>query len=80
MGRDEVDEEGLLCLRGIERISRTSLVGRCFLNFGGFATASEWAAHFVSVANPYDVQLSASIAIPAQSQELLLSVFPLFNF
>jgi hypothetical protein len=42
MGRDEVDEKALLGLRGIVRISHTTLNGRCFLNLGGFAPASEW--------------------------------------
>jgi hypothetical protein len=42
LGRDEVDEKALLGLRGIVRISRTTLNGRSFLNLGGFAPASEW--------------------------------------
>jgi hypothetical protein len=42
MGRDEVDEKALVGLRGIVRISRTTLNGRTFLNLGGFAPASEW--------------------------------------
>jgi hypothetical protein len=42
MGRDEVDEKALLGLRGIVRISHTTLNGRTFLNLGGFAPASEW--------------------------------------
>jgi hypothetical protein len=42
MGRDEVDEKALVGLRGIVRISRTTLNGRSFLNLGGFAPASEW--------------------------------------
>jgi hypothetical protein len=42
MGQDEVDEKALLGLRGIVRISRTTLNGRSFLNLGGFAPASEW--------------------------------------
>ncbi len=42
MGRDEVDEKALPGLRGIVRISHTTLNGRCFLNLGGFAPASEW--------------------------------------
>ncbi len=41
MGKDEVDEKALLGLRGIVRISRTTLNGRCFLNLGGFAPASD---------------------------------------
>src|ERR1700722_2420699 len=42
IGKDEIDEKALLGLRGIVRISRTTLNGRCFLNLGGFAPASEW--------------------------------------
>ena len=42
MGRDEIDEKALIGLRGIVRVSRTTLNGRCFLNLGGFAPASEW--------------------------------------
>lgn len=42
MGRDEVDEREILGLRGIVRTSRTILNGRCFMNFDGFATASDW--------------------------------------
>ncbi len=37
MGRDEIDEKALMGLRGIVRISRTTLNGRSFLNLGGFA-------------------------------------------
>ena len=51
MGRGEVDEKALLGLQGIVRISHTTLNGRCFLNFGGFAPASEWEELSVSVAN-----------------------------
>ena len=42
MGRDEVDEKALLSLRGVVRISHTTLNGRSFLNLSGFAPASEW--------------------------------------
>ncbi len=42
LGRDEVDEKALLGLRGVVRISRTTLNGRSFLNFDGFASAAEW--------------------------------------
>ena len=48
MGRDEVDEKVLVGLRGIVRISRTTLNGRAFLNLGGFAPASEWEKLSVS--------------------------------
>jgi hypothetical protein len=42
LSRDEVDEKALLGLRGIVRISHTTLNGLSFLNLGGFAPASEW--------------------------------------
>ena len=42
LGREEVDEKALLGLQGIVRTSRTTLNGRSYLNFGGFAPASEW--------------------------------------
>ena len=55
MGRDEIDEKALLGLRGIVRISHTTLNGRCFLNLGGFAPASEWDALSVSVVSNQEV-------------------------
>src|SRR6202162_6469255 len=51
MGKDEVDDKALLGLRGIVRICGTSLNGRCFLNLGGFAPASEWDELSGSVAS-----------------------------
>jgi hypothetical protein len=42
LGRDEVDEKALLGLRGVVRVSHTTLNGRSFLNLGGFAPAGEW--------------------------------------
>jgi hypothetical protein len=42
LGRDEIDDKALLGLRGILRVSRTTLNGRCFLNLDGFAPAAEW--------------------------------------
>ena len=55
MGRDEIDEKALLSLRGIVRISHATLNGRCFLNLGGFAPASEWDELSVSVASSQEV-------------------------
>jgi len=55
MGRDEVDEKALIGLRGVVRISHTTLNGRCFLNLGGFAPASEWNERSVSVTNSQEV-------------------------
>jgi len=42
LGRDEVDERALLGLRGVLRVSHTSLNGRSFLNLESFAPAGEW--------------------------------------
>jgi len=53
MGRDEVDERALLGLRGIVRISHTTLNHRIYLNLSGFAPASEWEE--ISVRRPEEV-------------------------
>jgi len=42
LGQEEVDERALLGLRGVVRISHTTLNGRSFLNLAGFAPAAEW--------------------------------------
>ena len=42
IARDEVDEKALLSLRGVVRVSHTTLNGRRFLNLSGFAPATEW--------------------------------------
>jgi hypothetical protein len=53
MSRDEVDEKGLLGLRGIVRISHTTLNHRTYLNLSGFAPASEWEE--ISVKRPEEL-------------------------
>jgi hypothetical protein len=55
MSRDEVDEKALLGLRGIVRISRTTLNGHSFLNLGGFAPASEWEELSLPAASSQEV-------------------------
>jgi hypothetical protein len=55
MGRDEVDEKALMGLRGIVRISHTTLNGHTFLNLAGFASASEWDEISVSAAKSLEV-------------------------
>ena len=55
MGKDEVDEKALMGLRGIVRISHTTLNGRCFVNLGGFAPACEWDELPVSAAKVHEV-------------------------
>ena len=53
--QDEVDEKALMSLRGIVRISRTTLNGRSFLNFSGFARVSEWEELSASAASNSEV-------------------------
>ena len=55
MGRDEVDEKALLGLRGIVRISHTTLNHRSFLNLSGFAPASEWEELSISKGSRQEV-------------------------
>ncbi len=58
LGRDEVDEKALLGLRGVVRVSHTTLNGRCFLNLEGFAPAAEWE------------ELSAALVSTPEGQEV----------
>src|SRR4029077_2258002 len=43
LGREEGDERALSGLRGVGKISRTTVNGSSLLNFDGFAPASQWA-------------------------------------
>src|SRR5215471_14696032 len=54
LGRDEVDEKALLGLRGVVRVSRTTLNGRSFLNLESFAPAGEWEELSVETAGSTD--------------------------
>ncbi len=40
--RDMIDEKPLLGLRGVVKVSHTTVNGRSFLNLDGFATADKW--------------------------------------
>src|SRR5260221_3655051 len=55
IGKDEVDEKALLGLRGIVRISRTILNGRCFLNLGGTSHIQAVGIGSRSLLNRHDV-------------------------
>jgi hypothetical protein len=55
LARDEVDEKALLSLRGVVRISHTTLNGHAFLSLSGFAPASEWDEIAVSAGNRQEV-------------------------
>jgi hypothetical protein len=41
-GRDEIDEKALVGLRGVVRVSHTTVNGRSFLNLDGFVPAGGW--------------------------------------
>ena len=51
--RDEVEEKALVGLRGVVKISRTTVHGTSLLNLDGFAPASHWEE--LSAALPADV-------------------------
>jgi hypothetical protein len=42
LSRDQIDEKGLLGLRGVIRTSHTALYGRSYQNLDAFAAAAEW--------------------------------------
>jgi len=42
LGRDEVEEKGLIGLRGVVKLSQTVLNGRAMVNLDAFAPASAW--------------------------------------
>ncbi len=41
-GQDEVDEKALAGLRGVVKVSRAVVNGRCFVNLDAFSPAAEW--------------------------------------
>ncbi len=42
LGQDEVDEKALVGLRGVVKVSRALVNGRCFVNLDAFSPAAEW--------------------------------------
>ena len=42
LGQDEVDEKALAGLRGVVKVSRAFVNGRCFVNLDAFSPAAEW--------------------------------------
>jgi hypothetical protein len=42
LGTEEIDESAVFGLRGVVKISHTTLNGRLLVNLDGFAPASEW--------------------------------------
>jgi hypothetical protein len=58
LGREEVDEKALSGLRGVVKISHTTVNGTSLLNLDGFAPASQWE------------ELSSSITPKANNSEV----------
>ena len=42
LGREEIDEKALFGLRGVVKVTHATRSGRSWLNFDGFAPASQW--------------------------------------
>ncbi len=42
LGQDEVDEKALVGLRGVVKVSRAVVNGRCFVNLDAFSPAAAW--------------------------------------
>ncbi len=42
LGRDELDERKLIGLRGVVKVSHSSVNGRTYLNLDGFSPAANW--------------------------------------
>lgn len=42
LGRDELDDKAMVNLRGVVKVSHSSVNGRTFRNLDGFAPASHW--------------------------------------
>jgi hypothetical protein len=57
--RDEVDEKALLGLRGVVKVSQTTINGRCYLNLDGFASAGVWG----------EVSTMASASVASETEE-----------
>ncbi len=56
LGQDEVDEKALVGLRGIVKVSRAVVNGRCFVNLDAFSPAGEWGELPVTAAASGDKQ------------------------
>jgi hypothetical protein len=42
LGQDEVDDQALIGLQGVVKVSHTTFNGRSYLNLDGFAPAHQW--------------------------------------
>ncbi len=55
-GQDEVDEKALVDLRGVVKVSRAVVNGRCFVNLDAFSPAAEWEEFPVASAGSSESQ------------------------
>jgi len=58
LGRDEVEEKGLVGLRGVVKLSHTVVNGRTLVNLDAFAPASAWE----SISSPAPLPLHSELA------------------
>jgi len=58
LGRDEVEEKGLIGLRGVVKLSRTVVNGRTLVNLEAFAPAGAWE----SISSPAPPPLRSELA------------------
>jgi len=58
LGRDEVEEKGLIGLRGVVKLSHTVVNGRTLVNLDAFAPASAWE----SISSPATPPLRSELA------------------
>ena len=58
LGRDEVEEKGLIGLRGMVKLSHTVVNGRTLVNLDAFAPASAWE----SISSPAPPPLPSELA------------------
>jgi len=58
LGRDEVEEKGLIGLRGVVKLSHTVMNGRTLVNLDAFAPASAWE----SISSPAPPPLRSELA------------------
>ncbi len=56
LDRDEVDERALVGLRGIVKVSRAVVNGRCFVNLDAFSPAAEWEEPAVAAVGSIESQ------------------------
>jgi hypothetical protein len=58
LGRDEVEEKGLIGLRGVVKLSHTVVNGRTLINLDAFAPAGAWE----SISSPDSLPLRSELA------------------